>query len=214
MNGGRLVLRSLFGASLLGASALGALLFTGTAYGHDQTTAVECIDSATGAWRASMAFSSVDVTEGHTAIVHFGSASTPVGPDGTATLFQDFGGDQATATVTWSIERNGAVDRSGAETFSKPEGCVQVTTTTAPPTTTPQTTTIAKSTPTTAAPAPTPPPPAPTTPQPPRHVESLDLPVTGAATTVTGVVAVLAIVTGGVIVHLTRRRPEGLIGDQ
>jgi hypothetical protein len=206
MNGGTLVRRSVLGASLIGGSALGAIVFAGSAYAHDQNGSVECVNADTGAWRATMSFSSVDVNEGHTAVVTFGSATATLhGPDETtASLSQDFSADQASATVPWSIVRNETNESSsGEETFTKPEGCVPETTTTVPesaPTTAP----------TTAPPASTPEAPS-TTPA--SHVDPADLPVTGSATAETAALAALAIVAGGVIIRVARRRPDEVIGD-
>ena len=60
----------------------------GTAAAADRSTDVACVDQTTGAWEASMTFSSVAVQEGHPVVLTFGSASvtlTDPGPGGGAT---------------------------------------------------------------------------------------------------------------------------------
>jgi hypothetical protein len=220
MNGGRILARGLVVAlALIGA---GAVAWTGTAQANDRASDVVCIDPSTGEWRATMTFTSIDVHDGHPVTVTFGSDSatlTAAGPDGAVTLRQDFGGDDASGHRSWSIVRNGVVERGGSEMFSRPEGCAAPGTTeppgsgppvTEPGTGPPATEPPSAAPPTTgpAGPSPTNPPPATTVPRP------RPLPVTGRGATGLVVVIGLAVVVAGVLaVRGARRHPDQLIGD-
>jgi hypothetical protein len=227
MNGGRIIRRVL--ARGLGALALiGAVAWMGTAHASDRTSDVVCVDSSTGDWRATMRFTSIDVHDGHPVTVTFGSATstlTSPGADGAVTLRQDFSGADASAHRSWSIVRNGVVERAGSETFHRPDGCAAPDTTvpptseppgTGPPTTVPPTTVPPTTGPPTtgppttgpAGPIPTSPPPATTVPK------SWPLPVTGrGATGLIVVVGVAVAIAGALAVRGARRRPDQLIGD-
>ena len=215
MNGGTLGRRVVRGACSCGVAVLGAVIAlvaaAGLAYANDRSTSVVCVDAQTGAWRASMSFGSIEVHEGHPVVVTFGSDSTTLtspGPDGSATLTQDFSSGRDTATIAWTIVRNGADAQAGVEHFVRPEGCVAETTTSpTEPSTSP-------------APPPSAGPPPSTVPEPSggppassSTPEPMRLPVTGGATPWTGLVALAALAGGLVIVRAARRAPDEVIGD-
>ena len=127
MDGGSSGARSVVRGALAAAVIVVALTLTaGPAMANDRSTEVVCVDRSTGAWRASMTFSSIDVHDGHPVVVTFGSAPTTLaepGAGGSATLSQDAGGDEASATWSWSIARNGVVEQAGSARFTRPAGC-------------------------------------------------------------------------------------------
>ena len=113
---------ALAAAVIVAASALTG----GSAMANDRSTEVVCVDRSTGAWRASMTFSSIDVHDGHPVVVTFGSAVATLaapGAHGSVTLSQGAGGDRASATWSWSIARNGVVEQAGSARFTRPAGC-------------------------------------------------------------------------------------------
>jgi hypothetical protein len=212
------------GAQLIGVAMLGGLVLaavtTRTAEANDRSTAVVCVDEQTGAWEASMTFASIDVREGHPVVITFGSASTTLtapGPAGHATLTQRFTGGQDSATIAWSVVRNGLDATSGVEHVERPEGCVaQVDTTppTTPATTTP--TTPATVPPATVPPATPPvsgPEPSTSTPTSGSTPAPVHLPVTGGAAGWTTLVAVGAVAAGLLLTRAGRRLPDEVIGD-
>jgi hypothetical protein len=208
MNGGTLVRRGLMVAAVLGGS-IGALVGApGTAQANDRTTATVCSDARTGAWEASMTFSSIDVRADHPVVLSFGSASTTLtepGPDGTATLTQHFSPNAKVEQVSWSVVRNDAEEHSGVVVFERPDDCKPPTPTTAPPTV-PPTTTAPTSTPTTAAPtsAPT------TSPRVAPASSGAPLPVTGGHPSPVVWIGLLALAVGTLATWWSRRRPEDL----
>ena len=140
MDGGSSGARSVARGALAAAVIVAALALTGgSAMANDRSTEVVCVDRSTGAWRASMTFSSIDVHEGHPVVVTFGSAVATLaapGAHGSVTLSQGAGGDRAAATWSWSIARNGVVEQAGAARFTRPAGC-EGTPATEPPATPP-----------------------------------------------------------------------------
>jgi len=218
MHGGTLARRALLAAALVGGSIVSIVVgLAGAAQANDHSTQTACIDKTTGAWRASITFASIDVHDGHPVVVSFGSASTTLtepGPNGTATLHQDFTAKDQVEQVSWSIVRNGAAERSGSAVFSKPDGCV-ATPATVPTTAAPATPTTPPAPPTT---APAPPttthqPAAPAT-RPAEHARSTSapLPVTGGHPSPLLWMGMLALGTGAAITWLSRRRPDELSG--
>src|SRR5262245_56524292 len=77
--GPRLIARGALAAMVVGATVGGA---AGWAAANDRTTDVVCVDPQTGAWRATMTFSSIEVHEGHPVVISFGSASTTLATPG------------------------------------------------------------------------------------------------------------------------------------
>ena len=220
----RWVGRCLVGVALVVAAAGGA---AGTAAASDRSTDVVCVDQTTGAWEASMTFSSVAVQEGHPVVLTFGSASvtlTDPGPGGGATLTLSFDGGQSGATKTWTIVRNGAVDQSGSVAFDRPAGCEAAPTTPpstevppteppateAPPTGPPETEAPPQPTP---SPRPESPNPAPAVPAAPARPRAAPLPVTGVSTLVGLGLAAAAVAVGALVIRWTRRRADQFIGD-
>ena len=213
MNGGRLFRRGVLVASLCMASTAA---WAGVAQANDRSTAVICVDERAGDWRASMTFSSIDVRDGHPVEVSFGSDSatlTAPGPDGSATLHQDFGAGTDHASVAWSVARNGVVERSGSESFEQPSGCQAPATSEPPASEPPATQPPVTEPPTTEAPTPgsTPQGPAASTPTSAPHAGAL--PVTGRATALGGAVGLAVLLLGGAAVWAARRHPDELIGD-
>ncbi|HET9602336.1 MAG TPA: hypothetical protein VFP08_12140 [Acidimicrobiales bacterium] len=219
----RWVGRCLVGVALVVAAAGAA----GTAAAADRSTDVACVDQTTGAWEASMTFSSVAVQEAHPVVLTFGSASvtlTDPGPGGGATLTQSFDGGQAGATKTWTIVRNGAVDQSGSVTFDRPAGC-EAAPTTPPPTEAPPTEPPATDAPPTGppeteagpqatlSPRPDSPNPAPAVPAAPARPRAAPLPVTGVSTLAGLGLAAAAVAVGALVIRWTRRRADQFIGD-
>jgi hypothetical protein len=211
VDGGTRLWRARRGARLIGGAVLGGLVLAAVtaqpAMANDRSTAVVCVDEQTGAWRASITFASIDVREGHPVVITFGTASTTLstpGPDGHATLTQDFTGAQDSATIPWSVVRHGLDATSGVEHVTRPEGCVAQVETTPP--TTPAT--VPPATP--PASPPEPPTSTPTSGSTPGPVH---LPVTGGATGWTTLVAVGALVGGLVLTRAGRRIPDEVIGD-
>ena len=94
MNGGTLMRRGLLAAALIGGSIVSIVVgLAGAAQANDHSTEAVCLDKTSGAWRASISFASIDVHDGHPVVITFGGASTTLtepGPNGTATLHQDF----------------------------------------------------------------------------------------------------------------------------
>ena len=140
MDGGSSGARSVARGALAAAVIVAASALTGgSAMANDRSTEVVCVDRSTGAWRASMTFSSIDVHDGHPVVVTFGSAVATLaapGAHGSVTLSQGAGGDRATATWSWSIARNGVVEQGGSARFTRPAGC-EGTPATQPPATQP-----------------------------------------------------------------------------
>lgn len=161
MDGGSSGARSIARGAMAAAVTVVALTLTGgTAMANDRSTDVVCVDRSTGAWRASMTFSSIDVHDGHPVVVTFGSAVATLaapGADGSVTLSQGAGGDEASTTWPWSIARNGVVEGAGAARFTRPAGC-EGTPATTPPPTEPPATPPATTPPATTGPPPTGPP--------------------------------------------------------
>jgi len=214
--GARSVARGAVATGVIAAVTGFTALTAGPALANDRSTDVVCVDRSTGAWRATMTFSSIDVNDGHPVVVRFGSATTTLGdpgPDGSATLRQDASGDQAAATWGWSITRNGVVERSGSASFERPAGCAatQPSEPTEPPATEPPA----------AAPPVGPSPPGPSRPEipivvrtaPPTTDRAEPLPVTGAPAGAIGAAAVVVVGLGALVLRWTKRRADQLIGD-
>jgi len=239
MDGGSSGARSVARGAMAAAVIVVALALTGgTAMANDRSTDVVCVDRSTGAWRASMTFSSIDVHDGHPVVVTFGSAVatlTAPGADGSVTLSQDAGGDEASSTWSWSIARNGVVEGAGSARFTRPAGC-EGTPATPPPPTEPPTTTPPASPPPTTGPPPTEPPatvppaavpPAAPTPPgssrpdvpasvptpPPTTDRAGPLPDTGLSAAPFGIAAVAVVGLGVLALRWARRRADQLIGD-
>jgi hypothetical protein len=220
MDGGRGGARSVARGALAAAVIMGALALTaGPAMANDRSTEVICIDRATGAWRASMTFSSIDVHDGHPVVVSFGSDTvtlTAPGADGSATLSQDAGGDEDSATWSWSIARNGVVERAGSDTFSRPGGCESTPATVPPPTQPPSTAPPPTPPPATMPPA-TAPPAGPRPPGPGRPAAPVPspapLPTTGTPMLPLGAAAVVIVGLGALARRWAARRSDQLIGD-
>lgn len=240
MDGGSSGARSVARGAMAAAVIVVALaLAGGSAMANDRSTEVVCIDRSTGAWRASMTFSSIGVHDGHPVVVTFGSAvatlSAP-GADGSVTLSQGAGGDRAAATWSWSIARNGVVEHAGSAHFTRPAGC-EGTPATEPPATQPPATGPPASEPPATVPPPTQPPagpaqppPAPTPPgsgrpdvpvsvptPPPTPPATTDragpLPDTGLSAVPLGAAAVAVAGLGALARRWARRRADQLIGD-
>ena len=224
MDGGRGGARSVARGVLAAAVMVAALAATaGSAMANDRSTEVVCIDQSTGAWRASMTFSSIDVRDGHPVVVTFGSAvetlSAP-GADGSVRLSQDAGGAEASATWSWSVARNGVVERAGSATFARPAGCEGTPATEPPATQPPATQPPASAPPVTAPPgAPTPATPgqpevpAPSAPPPPTTHRAAPLPVTGTPAVPIGAAALAVLGLGLLARRWVGRRADQLIGD-
>jgi hypothetical protein len=229
MNGGSSGARSVARGALAAAVIVVALALTGgSATANDRSTEVVCVDPSTGAWRASMTFSSIDVHDGHPVVVTFGSAVvtlTAPGANGSVTLSQDAGGDQASATWRWSVARNGVVERAGSASFTRPAGC-EGTPATEPPATEPPATEPPAPGPPSSGPPATVPPAAPAPPgsdrpdvpasvptPPPTTDHAGPLPDTGvsAAPFVGAAVAIVGV--GVLALRWARRRADQLIGD-
>lgn len=234
MDGGSSGARSVARGALAAAVIVAALALTaGPAMANDRSTEVVCVDRSTGAWRASMTFSSIDVHDGHPVVVTFGSAATTLaepGAGGSATLSQDAGGDRASAIWSWSIARNGVVERAGSATFSRPEGCESTPATAPPPTQPPATEPPPTPPPATVPPATVPPasaPPAGPTPPgpgrpsapvpspapPPTTGHTTPLPTTGAPAVPLFAAAVVVVGLGVLARRWAARRADQLIGD-
>ena len=85
MDGGSSGARSVARGALAAAVIVAALALTGgSAMANDRSTEVVCVDRSTGAWRASMTFSSIDVHDGHPVVVTFGSAVATLAEPGSA----------------------------------------------------------------------------------------------------------------------------------
>ena len=228
MDGGRGGARSVARGALAAAVIVGALALTArSAIANDRSTDVVCVDQSTGAWRASMTFSSIDVHDGHPVVVTFGSATATLAApgDGSVTLSQPAGGDDESATWSWSIARNGVVERAGSVTFSRPAGCESTPATAPPPTQPPGTQPPATEPPATVPPATTPPagptPPGPGRPSapvpspapPPTTGRTPPLPSTGTPAVPLGVAAVVVVGLGVLARRWADRRADQLIGD-
>jgi hypothetical protein len=211
-----------------------ALTLTGgSAMANDQSTEVVCVDRSTGAWRASMTFSSIDVHDGHPVVVTFGSAVATLaapGAHGSVTLSQGAGGDRASATWSWSIARNGVVEQAGSARFTRPAGCERTPATeppaTEPPPTEPPATVPPSSAPPATVPPATQPPSAPapagsgrpdvpvSVPTPPPTTDRAGpLPDTGLPAVPFVAAAVAAVGLGVLAQRWARRRADQLIGD-
>jgi hypothetical protein len=170
-----------------------------------------------------MTFSSIDVHDGHPVVVTFGSATATLavpGTDGSATLSQHAGGDEASATWSWSIARNGVVERAGSASFSRPAGCESTPATAPPPTQPPATEPPPTPPPATVPPAgPTPPgpgrpsAPVPSPAPPPTTDRTTPLPTTGAPAVPLGAAAVVVVGLGVLARRWAQRRADQLIGD-
>lgn len=228
MDGGRGGARSVARGALAAAVIVGALVLTpGSAMANDRSTDVVCVDQSTGAWRASMTFSSIDVHDGHPVVVTFGSATATLAApetDGSVTLSQHAGGDEASAAWSWSIARNGVVERAGSATFSRPAGCESTPATAPPPTQPPATQPPATEPPATVPPATAPPvgpalpgPGRPSAPvpssAPPTTGRATPLPGTGTPAVPLGVAAVVVVGLGVLARRWADRRADQLIGD-
>jgi hypothetical protein len=237
MDGGSSGARWVARGALATALIVAALALTGgSAMANDRSMEVVCVDRSTGAWRASMTFSSIDVHDGHPVVVTFGSAVATLaapGADGSVTLSQGAGGDRASATWSWSIARNGVVEQAGSARFTRPAGCegtpaTEPPATQPPPMTQPPATQPPATEPPATVPSATPPPPATmpappgsgrpgvpaSVPTPPRTTDRTGpLPNTGLSA-VTISAAALAFIGLGVLARRwARRRADQLIGD-
>ena len=234
MDGGSSGARSVARGALAAAVIVAALALTGgSAMANDRSTEVVCVDRSTGAWRASMTFSSIDVHDGHPVVVTFGSAVATLaapGAHGSVTLSQGAGGDRASATWSWSIARNGVVEQAGSARFTRPAGCEGTPATEPPATQPPPTEPPATEPPATVPPATQPPsaplPPAPAPPgrgqpdvpvsvptPPPTTDRAGPLPSTGLPAVPFVTAAVAAVGLGVLARRWARRRADQLIGD-
>ena len=180
-----------------------ALFAAGQASANDRAVVVSCTDQSSGGWTVSVTFSGIEVREDRPVDVSLGSdhaTLTEPGANGTVTLQQSFGGDQASASLTWLIQR---VDyqNTGRLDIDRPAECqVQESTppsSEAPPTTTPVTEAAPTTAPVTVLAAQATPAPV-----------SRALPATGRPTAPLAALGAGALLGGLGLVAATRRRPE------
>ena len=114
----------------------GAALFAaGQASANDRAVVISCTGQTAGTWTVAVTFSSVEVRADRPVQVTLGSDSatlTEPSLDGTVTLHQNFGPDQTSASLTWSIVRLD-YQNTGVLHLDQPAECRETTTTAAPP---------------------------------------------------------------------------------
>jgi LPXTG-motif cell wall-anchored protein len=118
---------------LTGAASFAA----GQASANDRAVVVSCTDQSAGTWEVSVTFSGIEVLADRPVQVTLGSDSTTLtqpGPDGTVTMRQSFGGDQSSASTTWSVVRHDYQNK-GVLNLDRPGDCQQTPSTEAPPVT-------------------------------------------------------------------------------
>ena len=194
-----------------------ALLVAGQASANDRAVVVSCTDQSAGTWTVAVTFSSIEVKADRPVQVTLGSDTTTLtepGPNGTVTLSHTFGGDQASASITWSVVRLD-YQNMGVLHLDRPAGCGETTPSTeAPPTTPapPSTEAVPTTTPgaptTEAAPTTVPATVLAETVTPAPSVQSGALPETGRPTLPLVAVGAGAVIGGLGLVGATRRRPE------